>query len=60
MELERIHGLLGIDLSGSPIATVCPVFEPLLNPKSSQLLLGHFKLGLKTLAGRISQQMVEE
>ena len=45
---------------GSQIATVRPLFESLLNPKSSQLLLGHFKLGLKTLAGSISQQMVEE
>jgi len=59
-ELERIHGLLGIDLLGSQIAIVCPVFESLLNLKALQPIFRHLKLGLKFLAGRISQQMVEE
>jgi hypothetical protein len=59
-KLEGIHRLLGIDLSSGQIATFCPVFVSLLNLKPLQPIFVHFKLGLKTLAGSISQQMVEE
>ena len=59
-KLEGIHRLLGIDLSSGQIATFCPVFVSLLNLKPLQPIFVHFKLGLKTLAGSISQQMVED
>ena len=59
-KLEGIHRLLGIDLSSGQIETFCPVFVSLLNLKPLQPIFVHFKLGLKTLAGSISQQMVED